>query len=312
MVHGKGSDIMASTSTRTTGKTIETTWELRSYDVWGNARDGYEVNNNFNMGEFKLRLKLETHNAGTEHEFQSASPTDKQILRLFNLTNIRLDTNQGDDILILIERERDGYPIGEMYCTSHESLSPPRKRDRSNPRPAFFRTTPPNHMHREIRSMNHDSLCDMLKTKPLSHLSSDEMRDARELAYSILRADYYRDIRDIAEDIRSRIVSGELADWEAVDTDMHETIDGCQRVTYTREAQETVMLSDNSDAVFEAGYEADSIISDGSVDYSRMAYFAVHQDVMEQLSAEGIDADYWDNLEEEEEEKTEAETSEAE
>lgn len=26
---------------------IKTTWELRTYDVWGNAKDGYEVNDSF-------------------------------------------------------------------------------------------------------------------------------------------------------------------------------------------------------------------------------------------------------------------------
>lgn len=102
-------------------KTIETTWELRTYDVWGNADDGYEVNDSYNMGEVKLRLKLETQNAGTEHEFQSAYPTDRQIRRLFGV-RCRIETG-GDGTHITIDRERDGYPIGEMTCTSHDSLS---------------------------------------------------------------------------------------------------------------------------------------------------------------------------------------------
>lgn len=108
-------------------KTIETTWELRSYDVWGNARDGYEANDTYVVGEVTLRLKLETHNEGTEHEFQSATPSDRQIRQCFGV-RCRLDTDgPGDDIHIYVNRERDGYPIGEMHCTSHESLSPPRR-----------------------------------------------------------------------------------------------------------------------------------------------------------------------------------------
>jgi hypothetical protein len=114
---------------KTRARFIETTWEIRTYDVWGNARDGYDVNDSFNHGEIKLRLTLETHNEGTEHEFQSATPSDRQIRRVFGLKRIGLDTNQGDDIQILVNAERDGYPIGEMYCTSHDSLSPPRRKD---------------------------------------------------------------------------------------------------------------------------------------------------------------------------------------
>jgi hypothetical protein len=148
--------------------------------------------------------------------------------------------------------------------------------------------------------MGHDSICETLKSKPLSQLSSEEMREARELAYSILRADYYRDIRGIAEDVKSCVESGELADREAVDTYVHETVDGCGRVIYTREAQEAVMLSDNGDSMIE-NCGTDGVVSDGSICWSQMAYFAVRDDVMEQLQAEGIDSDYWDNLETEEE-----------
>ena len=30
----------------------------------------------------------------------------------------------GDDVNIYVNRERDGYQIGEMRCVSHSSLSP--------------------------------------------------------------------------------------------------------------------------------------------------------------------------------------------
>lgn len=110
------------------GKTILTKWEMRTYDVWGNAKDGYEVNNSFSSGEHELRLKVHTHNQGTEFEFQSAHPSDYQLQKLFGI-RCKLDTD-GDDLNVYINRASDGYPIGELYCVSHSSLSPIRELDK--------------------------------------------------------------------------------------------------------------------------------------------------------------------------------------
>lgn len=105
---------------------IKTRWEARSYDVWGNALDGYEVNNSFRTGEYVLWLTVEINNPGTPHEFLSATPTDTQIRRVLGTPRVQLDT-EGDDLTIYVNRARDGYPLGELHCVSHESLSPIRK-----------------------------------------------------------------------------------------------------------------------------------------------------------------------------------------
>ena len=112
---------------KTKKETIETTWELWTYDVWGNARDGYEVNDRscFDRG-FPMTLTVEVNNPGTDLEFKSAYPTKAQIRNAFDLTNIALDLG-GDDRSIYVNRARDGYPLGEMFCISHESLSPIRE-----------------------------------------------------------------------------------------------------------------------------------------------------------------------------------------
>lgn len=102
--------------------TIETTWELRTYDVWGNARDGYEVNDTYSEGEVTLRTPVTIYNVGTPREFRGAYPTDGQIKRVFGV-NCRIETD-GDDLTIYVNRSRDSYPIGEMHCVSHVSLSP--------------------------------------------------------------------------------------------------------------------------------------------------------------------------------------------
>jgi hypothetical protein len=104
---------------------VDTTWELRTYDVWGNAKDGYEVNDAYRSGEVIIRCKVEVNNAGTPQEFLSAHPSDSQIRKALSLRRFKLETD-GDDLHILVNRAKDGYPLGEMYCTSHESLSPIR------------------------------------------------------------------------------------------------------------------------------------------------------------------------------------------
>ncbi len=106
-------------------KTVDTTWEIWTYDVWGNAQDGYDVNNRFcDDRNYEIRLKIETNNPGNVCEFLSAYPSDYQIKKAFGI-GCQLDL-YGDDISIYVNRLSDGYLIGEMLLTSHSSLSPIR------------------------------------------------------------------------------------------------------------------------------------------------------------------------------------------
>ena len=107
---------------------LPTRWVLRTYDVWGNAKDGYEVNDVYSAGEIDLRIPQTRYNIGTPAEFVSACPSDRQIKLAFGV-HCRITTD-GDDMRIEVERERDGYPIGNMECISHASLSPVRKEDK--------------------------------------------------------------------------------------------------------------------------------------------------------------------------------------
>ena len=42
-----------------------------------------------------------------------------------NTGRFKIET-EGDDVNISVNRARDSYPCGEMFCTSHDSLSPIR------------------------------------------------------------------------------------------------------------------------------------------------------------------------------------------
>lgn len=105
-----------------TPKTVVTTWDLATYDVWGNANDGYDVNDVYRQGEITLRLKLNTYNAGKPGEFIGAHPTEYQIKQVFGVA-CQIDVD-GDDTNVYVNRRRDSYPLGQLTCTSHDSLSP--------------------------------------------------------------------------------------------------------------------------------------------------------------------------------------------
>jgi hypothetical protein len=107
-------------------QTIETIWELRAYYVWGNSKDGFEVNDSFVVDrDYPLTLTVTVNNKGTAQEFLSAYPTDRQIRKALDLSSIKLDL-EGDDLTIYVNRSSNGYPLGELHCVSHESLSPIR------------------------------------------------------------------------------------------------------------------------------------------------------------------------------------------
>lgn len=110
-----------------TTKTVSTLWEVKTYDVWGNRKNGYEVNDVFIVHhEYPLDIPVTINNLGTAHEFESAYPTDKQIWEALDIkprVHLSLD---GDDLHITVDYESSGYPLGELTCVSHESLSPIR------------------------------------------------------------------------------------------------------------------------------------------------------------------------------------------
>jgi hypothetical protein len=103
----------------------KTEWEVWEYDVWGNKIDGYDVNDRFCINRHcTLKLNVNTYNQDTPQEFKGANISDYKLKQLFGVS-CKLDV-QGDDLSYYVNRESDGYPIGELFCISHDSLSPIR------------------------------------------------------------------------------------------------------------------------------------------------------------------------------------------
>lgn len=104
-------------------KTIKTTWEVWMYDVWGNKQDGYDVNDRTCVNRsLEVNCKVQIANDNTPQRFEYAGLSDYKIKQIFGVS-CKLDV-WGDDCTYYVNRESDSYPIGELHCTSHTSLSP--------------------------------------------------------------------------------------------------------------------------------------------------------------------------------------------
>lgn len=90
---------------------MRTTWEVWTYDVWGNAEEGYNVNDRY----------CQCREA--EIESDDGFPTDAQIRDTFGLEpDTAIDTD-GDDKVIYVNLADDGCPVGEMLLNEESPES---------------------------------------------------------------------------------------------------------------------------------------------------------------------------------------------
>lgn len=110
----KGNEKMTTVETKNERKSL---WEVWTYDVWGNATDGYEVNDRCKIASTHELIEHETvYNPGTSQKFSCWSPNDSDIidaLGLVNDTELEIDVD-GDDDYIYVNLSDDGYPLGEL------------------------------------------------------------------------------------------------------------------------------------------------------------------------------------------------------
>lgn len=97
-------------------------FELWSLDVWGNAEDGYTVNDRFCVDRKLVIPAYKTlYNKGCVSECTVVESEDKQILQAliscgFLKSNVTMAdvVFDGDDIMIYIEDSVDGMPICQL------------------------------------------------------------------------------------------------------------------------------------------------------------------------------------------------------
>lgn len=86
-------------------------FHLWTYDVWGNAREGFDVNNRCSHGDVRIRCKRQVFNAGTPHEFETFDPTDRQLSRASGSIGVQWE---GSDGCYYAKLSRNGRPVGKL------------------------------------------------------------------------------------------------------------------------------------------------------------------------------------------------------
>jgi hypothetical protein len=112
-----------------------------------------------------------------------------------------------------------------------------------------------------------------------------QVEAALEEAQRVCRADYYNDVRDVAEEFCKMWRGGEFDDNDSAMTWLHETIDGHGRVIYTAQAMDCLRYSGN-DGAFIDSFGTDGLVKDGCINWSAMAYAAFEADILERINAE--------------------------
>ena len=145
-------------------------------------------------------------------------------------------------------------------------------------------------------------------SKPVSLMSSQEREGIVREAVSIIRQDYYADVRSAADGVMERLKEvwdeGQRGEplRESVLEIMHEEIDGQSRVIYTLKAQLGLISSENDGAYLEE-YGKEGIVEGGYINWSHLMFAAMERDVYEELEHRGVDVNDPESFFEEEDEE---------
>ena len=117
-------------------------------------------------------------------------------------------------------------------------------------------------------------------------MSDDEKTPTFDQVLNTARRWYYTVIAELAADYTKRIKDGEFGVGEeareALDTDIHQTIDACAEVIYTARAAMVLAASDHDGA-----YEDQ--LGEKAPTVEAQAFMAMRTDLAERLEADGID-----------------------
>ena len=99
---------------------------------------------------------------------------------------------------------------------------------------------------------------------------------------------YIDDVAEVVSAFKLAVKTGEITDAESADEWLWQTIDGHSRVIYTANAKECLYASDHDGAYFD-DFGSEGAVKDGSLNWSALAFCAFRQDVLDALSADGVE-----------------------
>ena len=113
---------------------------------------------------------------------------------------------------------------------------------------------------------------------------------AVENAHNILSKEYFDDVREMAEEARSLVKSGEIADEEALTEWLDQSVDSSDWIIFTVRNFQVLRYSNNSDAFMDAYGDEGLVKNSGGINWAGMAFCAMVADVRNYLPT-------WDNME---------------
>lgn len=107
-------------------------YEVLSLDVWGNARDGFYVNEVHRTGiVLECTAVLKHYNVGRAGEFYQYEPADKYVVRALKRAGLlkrgvrvkSLEIDGENDATLYVNERRTGEPLWHLECLEPEKLA---------------------------------------------------------------------------------------------------------------------------------------------------------------------------------------------
>ena len=125
-------------------------------------------------------------------------------------------------------------------------------------------------------------LADYLRAADDPSISLLTAEDISNIARGDAEREYRATIEGIIDDVRQAVKDGEITDRDGAMERIEEIIDGHHDVIYTACAMEVCRISRNDGAYFD-DFGTEGAVTDGGIEWSRLAYSAMRADVMEEI-----------------------------
>jgi hypothetical protein len=107
--------------------------------------------------------------------------------------------------------------------------------------------------------------------------------EIRKIGDGIAEREYYETVTGIVDDLKRAIHDGDVTDEDGAIEWLEQTIDGHHDVIYTSCAQDILRHSRNDGAYFD-DFGDEGAVSDGGIEWSKLAYCALRADVLERIN----------------------------